>query len=572
MAAPTITVYKNGDTHFAGKKVVVAKRIRTLDSFLDKVTRDVRMQVAVRSIRTPNHGTRVSGLEKLQNGGVYVAVGPEKFKTLMYSNIQGVSPFRRAKTVDVPTVRPVFHSRIHASARYGKVAEAEALQNRIIHVYRNGEDKHPGIKLLLDKRVLASMDQILQFVTHKINLRTGAVKALYDLDGVIVLTPQHIKSGTRYVAVGYGRSYQKIDYAGIVAPQLTPRKAGRPKTELLSPLSGRKSKKINAKPAKQASAPDKSKNQEAWKKHLEEKKKEPSKASPKDAPSPSFFEKVVDLAEDAGINTDPVVKPSEDFKEDLTYRLENIENELVTDDEAVKQRKPAVPVSPEKVFDKALRSTKSNSESSLQRDQGTSNDVPDNEELPVSEQPEEIEIELEDQEDEGSEDLRGEGGIEVPGKSDELPEQHEEIELEEQSEADQSEARQQRSNSIDDDNIDDEEDAANTDVSTWRNSSGPYKPKSTNQNTPKTEHEEAAGELTEEIMANSEKNIKKINEDTVFAATGKQAEAGEHIKDTTETTLEKTVDQLPDEEVDEEIVGDADNNPEVPKEVDIKGG
>ena len=80
---PTVTVYKNGDSHFPGKKIVVSpKYIRNFDTFLDRVTRDIRAGVAVRSIRTPAHGSRVTQLNKLDNGGTYVAVGSERFKAL----------------------------------------------------------------------------------------------------------------------------------------------------------------------------------------------------------------------------------------------------------------------------------------------------------------------------------------------------------------------------------------------------------------------------------------------------------------------------------------------------------
>ncbi len=81
--APVITIYKNGDTYYHGKRLVLNRKvIRNFDAFLDRVTKDVSSKVAVRSIRTPSHGHRVADLDKLENGGVYVAVGPERFKKL----------------------------------------------------------------------------------------------------------------------------------------------------------------------------------------------------------------------------------------------------------------------------------------------------------------------------------------------------------------------------------------------------------------------------------------------------------------------------------------------------------
>ncbi len=83
MAAPVITIYKNGDSYYHGKRLVLnRKEIRSFDSFLDRVTKDISSKVAVRSIRTPSHGHRVATLDNIENGGIYVAVGPERFKKL----------------------------------------------------------------------------------------------------------------------------------------------------------------------------------------------------------------------------------------------------------------------------------------------------------------------------------------------------------------------------------------------------------------------------------------------------------------------------------------------------------
>ena len=85
MAAPIITVFKNGDVYFPGKKLVInPKEIRNFDALLDKITSVTKAKVAVRSIRTPSHGHRVNSVTRLENGGVYVAVGCERFKKLEY--------------------------------------------------------------------------------------------------------------------------------------------------------------------------------------------------------------------------------------------------------------------------------------------------------------------------------------------------------------------------------------------------------------------------------------------------------------------------------------------------------
>lgn len=226
-AVPVVTIYKNGDLHFFGKKLVVnVKRISTFDNFLDKVTQDTHARVAIRRLCTPNHGSRVVKLEQLQNGGIYVAVGQEKFKRLQYGKLQ---PIHQQKIMK-QNVKPVLHSRLHASARYKKVALAEPLQNRIVYVHRNGEPKHPGLKLLLDKRILQSMDTVLQYISNKIKLRTGAVRCLVTMDGIEVKETKNIKTGTRYVAVGYNRPLIKAVYEnGQNSFNVTPKRSTLPK-------------------------------------------------------------------------------------------------------------------------------------------------------------------------------------------------------------------------------------------------------------------------------------------------------------------------------------------------------
>lgn len=228
MTARTVTIYKNGDTHFPGKKLVVNNRqIRSFDSFLDKVTRTVRNPVAVRSIRTPNHGTQLVNLEKFEDGGIYVAVGQERFKKLNYTNIQGLQhhpPTSWNKSDQLPPLKPIRTRFTNTTARHLQVGEDDARRNRIIYVYRNGDANHPCVKLLLDKRVSGNLDKVLECVTNKVKLETGAVKNLYSLDGRLVENVGAIESGGKYVAVGW-RPFKSLEYENIVAKSaITPRK------------------------------------------------------------------------------------------------------------------------------------------------------------------------------------------------------------------------------------------------------------------------------------------------------------------------------------------------------------
>lgn len=78
-----IKVFRNGDDRYTGKYFVLnRRRIRTWDSFLQAVTLDVKSNEAVRSIRTPEHGSKIESLDQLAQNKKYVAVGNGRFKKM----------------------------------------------------------------------------------------------------------------------------------------------------------------------------------------------------------------------------------------------------------------------------------------------------------------------------------------------------------------------------------------------------------------------------------------------------------------------------------------------------------
>ncbi|KAF7669680.1 hypothetical protein LDENG_00142740 [Lucifuga dentata] len=80
----TITVFRNGDAFFTGRKVVVNQRqVSTLDSLMTCLTTTIKAPFgAVRNLYTPKQGHRVLHLDHLQHGSPYVAAGTERFRKL----------------------------------------------------------------------------------------------------------------------------------------------------------------------------------------------------------------------------------------------------------------------------------------------------------------------------------------------------------------------------------------------------------------------------------------------------------------------------------------------------------
>ena len=195
-----------------------------MDAFLDRVTQATRMRNAARKVCTPNKGHRIEDLTKLISGETYVAVGQEAFKNLQYGSIRIRRPVVQHREIKI---EPVKHSRIVISARCRKVALWESAGLKTIYVYRNGDDKNPSHKILLDRRILLNMDKVLELVTDRVKLESGAVYALYTMLGKEIINTTELTSGEKYVAVGHGKRFKRTAYNDNhkVSPNNSPRRA-----------------------------------------------------------------------------------------------------------------------------------------------------------------------------------------------------------------------------------------------------------------------------------------------------------------------------------------------------------
>ncbi|XP_078584521.1 doublecortin domain-containing protein 2-like isoform X13 [Branchiostoma floridae x Branchiostoma japonicum] len=215
--AKNVTVYRNGDLYFPGRKFVVnEKQVRNFDSFLNQVTNGLGARFgAVRNIWTPTHGHRVRELEAIDNGKTYVAGGFERFRKMDYdhiaSKLQEQRSPRTKKTFSQVRgdIKPVQHSRLQRSAQYLKASQATGPVT--IHIYRNGEPARRPMKLLLTKYMMRTLENVLEYVAQKVELSTGAVRRLFTMDFGMVEDLSQIQNGQYYVAVGMQR-LQKLPY------------------------------------------------------------------------------------------------------------------------------------------------------------------------------------------------------------------------------------------------------------------------------------------------------------------------------------------------------------------------
>ena len=212
--APTVTVkvYKNGNRNFLGKTLVINRRhIRTMDALYDEVTAHIAAFNAVRKICTPIGGRPVQSLENIQNKSVYVAAGREEFKKLNYADL-GISKRRPPRKTNNSPKKTV----VVTEGRHKMDYEWGKRELKIIHVFCNGDVFRPSMKIVLQKRLQQSMEQILNIVQEHVFV-AAAIAALYTIDGKLVLAPSQLVSGKNYVAVERGRFFKRAKYGGAAS-------------------------------------------------------------------------------------------------------------------------------------------------------------------------------------------------------------------------------------------------------------------------------------------------------------------------------------------------------------------
>ena len=212
--APTVTVkvYKNGNRNFLGKTLVINRRhIRTMDALYDEVTAHIAAFNAVRKICTPIGGRPIQSLENIQNKSVYVAAGREEFKKLNYADL-GISKRRPPRKTNNSPKKTV----VVTEGRHKMDYEWGKRELKILHVFCNGDVFRPSVKIVLQKRLQQSMEQILNIVQEHVFV-AAAIAALYTIDGKLVLAPSQLVSGQNYVAVERGRLFKRANYGGAAS-------------------------------------------------------------------------------------------------------------------------------------------------------------------------------------------------------------------------------------------------------------------------------------------------------------------------------------------------------------------
>ncbi|KAI9178933.1 hypothetical protein H9P43_005595 [Blastocladiella emersonii ATCC 22665] len=251
--ARRIWVYRNGDPHFSGKRVLVnSKRYRNFEQFLGSLTSDVGLRTgAVRKIFTTK-GVRVDSITNLTEGSHYVAVGNEPFRLIAYpehvdpATATAAAPRGRADARDGGEEDPGAHQRVAVSRRRsmtGSRARSSGppgtetkpgtpeSEKPIFHpdskgyrvaVFRNGDLITPPLRIVLGYRNCLMFDQLMNEMTSAVRPKEGRVRRLFDAESYRPIRSLHdLHDGQNLIASGTNAPAQQLAYARIDFSQPT---------------------------------------------------------------------------------------------------------------------------------------------------------------------------------------------------------------------------------------------------------------------------------------------------------------------------------------------------------------
>lgn len=223
--AKHVTVLRNGDNKYEGRKFVVSRRrYRTFDSLLADITHQIGAPFgAVRRLYTPKGSRQIRDVDDLEGGGTYVAGGSERFKKINYNStlqspekhwgfFAAVKPGFLADDPP-PLVLPKKNKKYaQRSAQFHKVRQPVQFT-----VFRNGLISDKGTRFLLKAREMKSFETVLSIISFKIRLVEGAVRRLYTIEGSVLNRPEEIRDGGQYVACGH-RRFIAVPYGELPSP------------------------------------------------------------------------------------------------------------------------------------------------------------------------------------------------------------------------------------------------------------------------------------------------------------------------------------------------------------------
>lgn len=211
-----LRIFKNGDVSFGGKQVIINGRsTRNMEVLMSQLTQHLDATVAVRSLHTPTHGTKVTSIDQLNDKSDYVAVNSGPFKKMNYSDLREKVPLKFSNKTASQTAGEAPRNKLVVPGRIRETATGSLT----IFVFSNGIPTESPTRITFPLKTLDQWPSVLNEVNHRMRLRGKDAKALYTLDGKRLLNSFDLEQGGQYVAVGVGvRGFVKANYGEAVKP------------------------------------------------------------------------------------------------------------------------------------------------------------------------------------------------------------------------------------------------------------------------------------------------------------------------------------------------------------------
>ncbi|OQV20863.1 putative Doublecortin domain-containing protein 2C [Hypsibius exemplaris] len=170
----------------------------------------------VRKVYTPRQGTEITRMDQLEQNGVYVLSGTEKFKPIPNGyNTETVinQHFNHVPKQSIGGASIEKGLPIQFSGTDVPDLRKSSLMILNVNVFRNGDDVNPPTKVMLKKFDLWNILRAKDVIAEKVKPIGGFCKSLRTLDGNAIKHVADLKNGGYYVAVGPYEKFRHADYS-----------------------------------------------------------------------------------------------------------------------------------------------------------------------------------------------------------------------------------------------------------------------------------------------------------------------------------------------------------------------
>ena len=193
-----VTFLKNGDRFFGGIPFTVSPRkYKTLDALMSQLTEIIPLPLGVRSILTPQGGSRIESIEQLENGKTYVCSSKLSLKKMDYSKVKSPTWSPSSKPVKYfNNGRGQRPSALQTKAAEDGIKSTQGAPSivplgnakaKVITVIRNGPPPRQKTKILVNQRSTPSWEHLFHSISDLFQLRSNPVKRLFMMNGIEVL-------------------------------------------------------------------------------------------------------------------------------------------------------------------------------------------------------------------------------------------------------------------------------------------------------------------------------------------------------------------------------------------------